>query len=214
MVPDSYHAFYSGCVSVAGALIGLLFVAISVAPHKLAGERASIGFQVKASVAFAALINALVVALVALLPGANFATTLVIVSISGTGSTIGLAILGLRGSDARGHRAGMMIRFAALLGVFVAQFANALPLVSSSHDPRPVSTEAILLIACFLVAIDRAWELVGGTGKGMLSLFARLIREHNTITGTDTAADPPTTDTTATVATSPDATDPLNFTVK
>ena len=47
MVPEAYHSFFSGCASAAGALIGLLFVAISVAPHKMAGERADVTFKLE-----------------------------------------------------------------------------------------------------------------------------------------------------------------------
>jgi hypothetical protein len=54
MVPVGYHDFFSGCATVAGALIGLLFVAISVSPEKLAGDRASADHQVKAESAHGA----------------------------------------------------------------------------------------------------------------------------------------------------------------
>jgi hypothetical protein len=37
MVPTAYHAYFAGCASVAGTLIGLLFVAISLSPHKNIG---------------------------------------------------------------------------------------------------------------------------------------------------------------------------------
>jgi hypothetical protein len=69
MVPSAYHAYFGGCASVAGTLIGLLFVAISVSPHKDTGRRAPLSFQVQAGAAFTTLIDALVVALTALLPG-------------------------------------------------------------------------------------------------------------------------------------------------
>lgn len=66
MVPADYHEFFSGCATVAGALIGLLFVAISVSPHWPAPDAESTMFETRAGVAFAVLINTLVVALVGL----------------------------------------------------------------------------------------------------------------------------------------------------
>jgi hypothetical protein len=50
--------------SVAGALIGLLFVAVSVSQERLSGPDASPEHQVRAAAAFSALVNALVTALV------------------------------------------------------------------------------------------------------------------------------------------------------
>ena len=71
MVPDSFHDYFGGCATVAGALIGLLFVAISVSPEKLTGDSARAEHQVRAAAAFSALVSTLVIALVALLPGAS-----------------------------------------------------------------------------------------------------------------------------------------------
>ena len=71
MVPPSFHDFFSGCATIAGALIGLLFVAISVSPEKLTGDTARTDHQVRAGAAFSALVNTMVIALVALLPGAS-----------------------------------------------------------------------------------------------------------------------------------------------
>jgi hypothetical protein len=65
VVPVSFHDFFSGCATVAGALIGLLFVALSVSPEKLTGDDARAEHQVRAGAAFSALVNTLVIALVA-----------------------------------------------------------------------------------------------------------------------------------------------------
>jgi hypothetical protein len=67
MVPASYHSFFSDAAQVAGTLIGLLFVAVSLTPERLGGNDAD--FQVKAGIAFAALVNGLVIGLIAQLRG-------------------------------------------------------------------------------------------------------------------------------------------------
>ncbi len=92
MVPAGYHDFFGGCATVAGALIGLLFVAISVAPEKLAGDRASADHQVKAGAAFSALVNTLVIALVALLPGDGLGAASIALASTGLASTAALII--------------------------------------------------------------------------------------------------------------------------
>ena len=78
VVPVSYHDFFGGCATVAGALTGLLFVAISVSPGKLAATSANPDHQVNAGTAFSALVNTLVIALVALLPGASLSGAVII----------------------------------------------------------------------------------------------------------------------------------------
>jgi hypothetical protein len=60
----SYTQFFSGTATVAGALVGLLFVALSVAPERLRGTHASVEHQAIASTAFTALVDALFVSLI------------------------------------------------------------------------------------------------------------------------------------------------------
>ena len=93
MVPVSFHDFFSGCATVAGALIGLLFVALSVSQEKLTGDDARAEHQVRAGAAFSALVNTLVMALVALLPGASLGQAGIIVAAAGLATTSGLVIV-------------------------------------------------------------------------------------------------------------------------
>jgi hypothetical protein len=109
MVPTTYHAFLGGCAGVAGTLIGLLFVAISVSPHKHVGSRAPLAFHVQAGVAITTLIDALIVALVALLPGQNLGTATVILAGVGLSATIGLIVLSVHDWPGRRHLWGPVV---------------------------------------------------------------------------------------------------------
>jgi len=51
VVPLSFHDFFTGAATIAGALIGLLFVALSVSSEYLTGEKARTGHQVRAGAA-------------------------------------------------------------------------------------------------------------------------------------------------------------------
>jgi len=73
VVPLSFHDFFAGCATIAGALIGLLFVALSVTAESLSGENARTDHQVRAGAAFSALVNTMVIALFALDPGVGHA---------------------------------------------------------------------------------------------------------------------------------------------
>jgi len=65
--------FFASSAGVAGALIGLLFVAISVAPAEPTAAQ-QVEFDIRAGVAFSALTDALTVSLFALIPGSTSAS--------------------------------------------------------------------------------------------------------------------------------------------
>ena len=76
----SYRSFFDQSAEIAGILVGLLFVAISLSPH----DRQAVPFRIHTAVASAALIDALVVSLTALLPGDSVGTA----ALAGSGTGI------------------------------------------------------------------------------------------------------------------------------
>src|SRR5271168_4597842 len=83
MTTASAHEFFSACASVAGALIGLLFVAVSVAPERILGPEASDVHGVRAAATLTAFTNALAVVLFGLVPGFNAGYGAAVVAILG-----------------------------------------------------------------------------------------------------------------------------------
>jgi hypothetical protein len=177
MVPTAYHAFFGGCAGVAGTLIGLLFVAISVSPHKHVGARAPLEFQVQSGVAFTTLLNALIVALVALLPGQNLGTATVILACAGLGTTIGLIVISLHDRPGYRHLWGLVI--IPVLGVlYVLQLRSGIDLLQHPRNPNPVHFEAVLIIIFFVLAIARAWQMIGARDTRMVAVVSDLLRER------------------------------------
>ena len=175
MVPASFHDFFNGCASVAGALIGLLFVALSVSQEKLTGPDASLEHQVRAAAAFSALVNTLVIALVGLLPGASLGEVGIVLAIAGLATTAGLLVVLYR--EQRAATGGGDVRLLALLVLLYAlQLANAVQLQGTPRDISGVARQGGLAILFFVFGIARSWQLVGARNVSLASTVTAVIQ--------------------------------------
>jgi hypothetical protein len=173
VAPDSFHDFFTASAAAAGALIGLLFVAISVTPGKVTGETASARHQVTAGAAFTALVNALVFALAALLPGSSLSEVAIILGASGLASTAALSIVLFR-EHTEPIRLGQVILLITPLVLYGLQLANGIALAGSPRDPGHLSSQGGLSIVLLVYAIARAWQLVGARDASLLPTVAGL----------------------------------------
>lgn len=154
MVPSSYNAFFTAVATGAAALIGLLFVAVSVRDESIFGPKATAGGEALAITAFTGLVNALFIALLALIPQDNL----------GVGAII-LAVLSIYG-NVRLHTGMRQVRSTILVGAavaaYVVQFGYGIALLVNPHDSNAVNNISYVLFATVVYSLERAWALLQG----------------------------------------------------
>ena len=175
----SYHDFFVASSSVAGALIGLLFVAISVARERHLSKAEETLHDLRAAAAFTAFSNTLVVSLFGLIPGTSVGSVEISVSIIGLIAMLRatLVLARLQRSHQRPHRTdGGFVLVMTLW--FVGQLIVGL-LLSFSSGPHNTSHEwvAIFVVVFFLTGIARAWQLIGGPEFSLRAEASKLMQE-------------------------------------
>src|ERR1700722_2794642 len=168
MVPADIHDFFLASAGVAGALIGLLFVAISVSVGRLnTAEVTGQLHRIRAYAALTGFLNALSVSLFSLVPGEKIGGAALTVAILGLSFIVASLLSLIRVRQVRWPTARDAIFLIGLGVTFVLQLMSGLDVVNHPGDAGTVNNIAILVIVCFLIGIARAWELIGGPSIGI-----------------------------------------------
>jgi quinol-cytochrome oxidoreductase complex cytochrome b subunit len=179
VVPQSIHDFFLASGSVAGALIGLLFVAISVASERLSQAEAGAQLhRVRAAAALTAFLNALSVSLFALVPGHKIGPAAFVVGITGLAFVAGALLSLIRRHEVRASTVHDPLFLVGLMITFVIQLVVGASVIAKPDNPGAVNTIAVLVIVCFLIGIARAWELIGGPSVAFTQEVAALVRSR------------------------------------
>jgi len=179
MVPEGIRDFFAASAGVAGALIGLLFVAITVFAERLSREKPGTQVhRIRAAAALTAFTNALAVSLFSLIPGQKIAVTAVVVAALGLLFVAAALLSLLRLRQVRWATTRDALFLIGLAVVFVIQLDEGISLIADPGNSGDVNTIAILVVCCFLIGIIRAWELAGGPSIGLAREVTSLIRDH------------------------------------
>src|ERR1700679_98610 len=174
-----FHDFFAASAAVVGALIGLLFVAISVSQGRLAEEGGSQSHRIRASAALTVFTNALAVSLFALIPGLHLGLPALIAAVLGEVFVFAslLSLHRVRDEQSGQYRESFFL--VGLAVVFGFQLVAGIELIGSPESVGDVRTVAILVVVCALGGIARSWELIGGPQIGLRREVVTSVRRHS-----------------------------------
>jgi hypothetical protein len=195
VVSSSIRDFFTASASVAGALIGLLFVAISVAADRIARAKAEGQLhRIRAVAALTAFTNTLTVSLFALIPGQNIGHIALGVAAVGLVFIVASLLSLRRLRQVRWSIARDAVFLIGLAVAFVYQLIEGVDLSNHPGNSGAVETIAVLVVVCFLIGIARSWELIGGPSIGITQEVTALVRhkdgeEHASLSKTEDERD-------------------------
>ncbi|HVV89760.1 MAG TPA: hypothetical protein VHB53_04640 [Solirubrobacterales bacterium] len=176
MADDMFHDFSTAAAAVLGALIGLLFVAISVSQNRLAERGGVQSHRIRASGALTVFTNALTISFFALIPGIHLGWPAIVTAVLGelfVGASL-LSLWRLRREQPRGYRESLFLAGFAL--VFAVQLGMGIDLIGDPENVGDVRGLAILVVVCALGGIARSWELIGGPEIGLRQEVVSTVR--------------------------------------
>jgi hypothetical protein len=199
MVPPEFANFFIASASAGAALVGLLFVAVSIAPENIVTPRAPLERQAVAGSAFTALVNAFFISLAALIPHFNFG--LVIVPFSSLCLLTSLIqawqlFRSLKSWQSLLRRAFLVLLSVALYGL---ELVNGFQLITDPSQVGIVYGLVSCLLGAFALGLTRAWELLGVHRYGLFGWLNPLRDVNDTESfsragNSHSAAEQPTTD--------------------
>src|SRR5438270_5032529 len=156
MIPATYANF----LVASTALLGLLFVSVSIAPVRVFGSRAEPGRQAQARSAFTALANVFFISFTSLVPNQPLGLVVLIIAFVALSQTLSLLLLLPR---LWRNRTGIWATTLLLASgaIYGYEIAMGLRLLARPADTGALTALLLLLLGAYAVGLARAWELLG-----------------------------------------------------
>ncbi len=181
MLPAAYIPFFAAAVGSAGALIGLLFIAISIAPERTIGKKATPEREAVAGNAFTALTNIFFISLIALIPIPALSGALLLLGILSCLATARLVanfFVGRWRQNGRLEPLRLIRRLslaAASLTIYGFEVWLGLEnLTGAKYGESLFNATAILIVGGYGLALTRMWTLLGARKDSILAWFSVL----------------------------------------
>ena len=169
LIPDQFITFFAASLPADGALIGLLFVAITIEPEQVFGGKDQ-ERELAASGAFTSLVNAFMISLIALVPDINIGWGVIFIA----GFSLLNVIIHTADKLRRGQRTfsrSLFYTISALL-LYGLEIYYSIQLIQQPRKSLDALYSLIVvLIVTYAVALTRAWTLLGGENHSLTRIL-------------------------------------------
>lgn len=168
MVPASYVGFLTASTQASAALIGLLFVSISLAPERVFGGKAEALRQAVALSAFTALANIFFISFATLIPGIPVGIIVTAIAAVAALQTLGLLALMRSWRESKVLRRSLFLFFGSA-AIYGGELAVGIELWISPSNTDALSGLLQIILGAYAIGLGRAWELLGAPRLGVIA---------------------------------------------
>ena len=166
MVPETFNNFFLASAGIGATLVGLIFVAVSIAPEHNVQANAPIERQAMAASSFTALLNAFFISFGALIPGFIGPMTLIMSSLGLINSSL-LAWNLLKEQERWQNVVRRVFLILVSIIIYGYEFYYAILIILKSNSVGNIYTLAGLLLGVYGIGLTRAWQLLGARRFGL-----------------------------------------------
>jgi hypothetical protein len=166
MVPEAFNTFFLASAGIGATLVGLIFVAVSIAPEHNVQANAPIERQAMAASSFTALLNAFFISFGALIPGFIGPMTLIMSSLGLINSSL-LAWNLLKEQERWQNVVRRVFLILVSIIIYGYEFYYAILIILKSNSVGNIYTLAGLLLGVYGIGLTRAWQLLGARRFGL-----------------------------------------------
>ena len=166
MVPETFNNFFLASAGIGATLVGLIFVAVSIAPEHNVQANAPIERQAMAASSFTALLNAFFISFGALIPGFIGPLTLIMSALGLINSSL-LAWNLLKERERWQNVVRRVFLILVSIIIYGYEFYFAILIILEPNSVGNIYTLAGLLLGVYGIGLTRAWQLLGARRFGL-----------------------------------------------
>ena len=178
MVPPEYETFFLASAGASAALIGLLFVGVSIAPERVFGEKADPRRQAQAISAFSALANVFFISMASLIPGIVLGAVVTVVGAVSSVQLLGLLVRVPQSGRNMVEAVRGAILFLASAAIYSTEIYLGILLWMKPAGPSALAGLLEIMLGAYAIGLGRAWQLLGAPRIGLTSYALDLLERR------------------------------------